>query len=166
MMKAGKSHSCVKCGNRISLKTVPSGRLPKYCSVPCRRQAEYAERHKKRSFTGLQFTFMQEGESAVRQRLADDPDFAEQLIVLAETWLADPDGRERAELDAETLALLLGGGFHVYSQGHDTPLPSDADIDYAAETGDWSRMIRAAYESMTWQLANGYIPDLALGARI
>jgi hypothetical protein len=137
-----------------------AGRPPLYCSFGCRRQAEYAQRRKLRTFEHYKEGFITLGESAVRGQLATDPDFAVQLIELAETYLNDPDGRERVFEDAEALELVFRKPRSFGVIGHDSPLPGSADIDYAEETGDWSAMAWTAYRGMTWQLASGFKPDL------
>lgn len=137
------------------------GRPPVYCSIGCRRAAEYQERRKTRGFEGLKKGFQELGEAETRRKLADDPEFAVQLIELTETYLKPPDGRTRVEDDWNVIHLFFRDqkqSFQVI--GHDNPLPSSADIDEAEVTGNWRPMVEAALAGMAWQLANGFIPDL------
>lgn len=100
------------------------------------------------------------GEPAVRAKLAEDPEFTNQLLELADTYLNEPDGRERVTEDTEALTLVFRKPRSFSVIGHDSPLPSSADIDHGERTGDWSLMAYEALQSMTWQLANGYKPDM------
>lgn len=137
------------------------GQPPKYCSFACRRAAEYRTRRKQVTFNNHLEGFRAMGEAEVRQRLADDPEFAVQLIELTETYLGDPDGRVEVPLDVEAAALVLAEdrSYHV-AVGHDTPLPPNHDIDYAEQTRDWYPMVEAALDSMGWQIEQGFKPDL------
>jgi hypothetical protein len=148
------------CGNTLTVRTSTRGRRTLYCSVSCRRAAEYAVRRKTKEFEGIKAKFAAKGEDAVR-RLAEDPECADQLRELAETYLKPPDGRELVSLDDPEVVELLftpERRFNVIS--HDNPLPSSSDIDLAEQTGDWGPMVEAALKSMSWQLANDYKPDL------
>lgn len=151
---------CASCSNPRRVRTHYGGRPMLYCSVDCRRSAEYAERRKTRTFEGLKAEFATVGEDTIRQRIADDPDFAESVIVLVETYLKPPDGRTEVDIDPEALQFLLEPERRFSVIGHDNPLPSDADIDQAELTGDWTPMVKEALASMTWQLAKKYKPDL------
>lgn len=152
---------CAYCRQAVRRKTGP-GRRADYCSIACRRAAEYEARRQAARFDGYVEGFKTMGEQEVRDKLANDPEFVVQLTELTETYLDPPDARTRFELDPETLALILApdSGFHVYQSGHDTPLPSSHDIDAAAESGDWQPMVKAALDGMAWQFENGYKPDL------
>lgn len=139
-----------------------AGQPPKYCSMSCRRAAEYVARRKAVTYTNHVEEFRTMGEAAMRQQLADNPDFAEQVITLTETYLGQPDGRQAAAVDADVFELVTAqrSGFHVYAAGHDTPLPPSHDIDYADQTGDWYPMVEAVLDGMGWQLEQGFKPDL------
>lgn len=137
------------------------GQPPKYCSMSCRRAAEYLARRKTVSFNNHAEGFRVLGEAEVRRRLDDDPDFAVQLIELTETYLGEADGRADVPVAPEVWELFTGTGrrFSV-ATGHDTPLPPDHDVDYAEQTGDWYPMVEAALHAMSWQIEQGFKPDL------
>lgn len=151
--------SCGYCKQRVRRKT-NVGRPPEYCSTACRRAAEYVARRQSRTFESYKTGFRSMGETEVRQLLADDPGFAEQLLELSETYLPSPDGRERVTDDWEALHLVFRKPRSFSVIGHDTPLPPTTDIDDAEASGDWWPMVQAALKSMTWQLANGFVPDM------
>jgi hypothetical protein len=101
------------------------------------------------------------GAHEARERLVSDPVFRDHL--LAHIGLLEaPEGRTRAELDGETLTLLLQGGFQIIREkdGVDVGLLPEDDIDAAVASGDWSGMLDGALDGMTWQIAHGYRPDL------
>jgi len=148
------------CSNPLPIPATTRGRRMLYCSVGCRRSVEHAVRRSTRAFERIKADFSAEGEQSVRERLADNPDFREAFLVLSETYLKAPDGRTAVYLDPEVLDLLFTQDRRFNVIGHDNPLPSSADIDYAEQSGDWSAMVNDALHSMTWQLANGYKPDL------
>lgn len=151
-----------ECSRRLPVRFKRRGRPMLYCSAECRRSAEYAVRRNARTFNEVRREFLTEGEDAVRARAADDPAFAEQLRLLAETFLKPPDGRGEVDIDPEVLDLLLVPAqtrrFSVI--GHDNPLPSSALIDEAEQTGDWTRLLKESLKDMSWQLAKGFKPDL------
>lgn len=152
--------TCAYCKETRRRQASNLGRTPLYCSLACRREAEYAERRKTRSFDAIRQQLLAEGEGAVRSRLANDPDFADSIIDIVETHLKPPDGRVEVDIDPEVLDLLFSRPRRFSVIGHDNPLPGSADIDLAEQTGDWRPMIRTALRDMTWQLASGYKPDL------
>lgn len=152
---------CANAGCARTIRRAPGqDRPPLYCSFACRRSAEYTRRREAARFVGFKAGFTAMGEAEVRRQLADDADFRGQLIELTEIYLTPPDGRAAVDLDPEALALLTAPQRRFSVTSHDTPLPSDDDIDQAEASGDWAPMAWTAYKSMTWQLANGYQPDL------
>ena len=150
----------VTCSGTLPIPSRPHGRRMLYCSVECRRAAEYATRRKTRTFGGIKAGFLAEGEDTIRQRLADDPDFADELRELAESYLKPPDGRAETDIDPEVLELLFTQDRRFSVIGHDNPLPGSGDIDRAEQSGDWTPMVKDALHSMGWQLVNGFKPDL------
>lgn len=152
------ANSCRNCGN--PLPPPRRGRPVRYCSPECRRSAEFARRRDNRQFEAYKRGFRQWGETEVRKQLAEDTDFAEQLLELAEAYLGLPDGRERVTDDSEAIQVVFARQRSFGIIGHDNPLPNSADIDEAERTGDWAPMAWETYKSMTWQLANGFRPDM------
>lgn len=154
--------TCERCGGLVNRPAV-RGRRPRYCSVRCRTDAATDVRRETRRFEAIKGEFASMGETEVRDRMASDPDFAEVLVELVERYMGDADGRERREVAPEVWSLLAHGGYEVTAEGHDTPLPSNSDIDYAELTGDWTPMVIDALTSdgMNWARANGFVPDLS-----
>lgn len=101
------------------------------------------------------------GEAEVRRLLAEDPGYADSLLDLADTYLPQPDGRERVTDDSEGLALVFRKPRSYQVIGHDSPLPPSTDIDEAESDGNWWPMVATALAGMAWQLSNGFKPDLS-----
>ena len=127
-------------------------------SEACRRQKN---RTHAKSWGELKAEIEAIGPDAARIRVAFDDAFRDYLLAHA-GLLEAADGRSRPELDAETVTLLLQGGFQVVREkdGAGQGLAPEDDIDAAAASGDWSGMLDTALDGMTWQIGHGYRPDL------
>lgn len=153
---------CVTCGGPIARQQ--RTRAFRYCSVTCRRDAEFHKRRTGTVFDSIKRHYADLGEVAIRRKLDSDVTFTDETIDIAERYLPEPVGLNLVDdlIGSEQLDMLRQGaaraGFQIIS--HDSPLPSSADIDAAEATGDWSRMLDDALRGMTWQFAHGFKPDL------
>lgn len=147
---------CRKCKTPLDVSKT-KGRNPVYCSAGCRKNAELDKRKLKRGFQGIASTLRAMGEDAAASHMASNPDWT---LSLVETYLPEPEGRTELDLFDQLLELLHRGMGFQLTRSQDTPLASNRDIDYAEVTGDWSPMLADTLESMTWQRAKKFKPDL------
>lgn len=152
--------TCLTCGQPLGRKRKTRGRNALYCTIACRRKAEYGERRKTRQFESVRTELAEAGEQLIRWQLANNPDYTDELIDLAEYYLPPPENRTRFPAEPEVIDLLISPSRSFQVVSHDTPLPSSADIDAAEITGDWSVMLGDTLTSMCWQFEHGFKPDL------
>lgn len=150
---------CAVCSNRL-VRRPGRGRRPRFCSDQCRDDARNEGKRERRMFSYIQRHYSELGEEAVRARLDADADFREQAITTVEHYMAEPIGQGVTSNAADVVSLLYGNERRFSVISHDTPLPSNADIDAAEASGDWSAMAKQALRDMAWPLANGFKPDL------